>query len=244
MNSNHRFLDLLRKSNFVQTLIAITDPIYIKHIEIFEKNPGLKNFEEYGTQMEKHLKSIRGIVGLLQFYFDDLDKVNLFLAIDKSKLKLLYGTSLHMSDYYQYHYDNFVIRITTSLDLCAKLGWLVYNFGGKIRNINAHNFIEKAKDTEASKQLKAFLELLKHIKIQRNAKVHIGQINQSAFDFVPFWNDSEGPDESNENPLIDYSNEQIKRVIQDIEYMVSEAEEYTIKFFETLKERLIEYVDQ
>ena len=138
MTSQTNFHEGLNRSLFVRTLFITTQPIYAKHLKDFANQRIEVHFNAYGTEKEVYLKSIVSFIGLVQSYFEDLEKVVTFLRINKSQLSALYGDKIKPSDYFKYHYDNFVIRILTCIDICGKIGNVVFDLKIEDKYSNWH----------------------------------------------------------------------------------------------------------
>ena len=81
---------------------------------------------------------------------------------------------IEVDDYYKFHYDNFIIRLVTSIDVCGKIGNIVYQLGIADRYANWYSFTvhPKMKDSVPAAQLIEFTEYLDEFKQQRHIKVH------------------------------------------------------------------------
>ena len=58
MTSQKDFLEYLRNSKFVRTLLIATQPIYARHMKDFAEKRIEVDFNNYGTETEIYLKSI------------------------------------------------------------------------------------------------------------------------------------------------------------------------------------------
>ncbi|MBN8837070.1 MAG: hypothetical protein J0I09_07415 [Sphingobacteriia bacterium] len=214
----------------------------------FSKGNNEESFDNYGEEKEKYLKSIMTAVGSLQSYFEDLEKVVLFLKVDKSKIPNLYKDKLEADNYYKYHYDNFIVRVVTSIDICGKIGNLVFNLQIQERYANWYSFTvhPTVKDTLPAQSLSKFSDFLDEFKTQRHSKVHQGQNPKNRFDKIIFWDTINKvigkPKDTHDNILEEYTKEQIQEAISEIETVISEAAKYTFEFLDSMESRLDEII--
>jgi hypothetical protein len=166
-----------------------------------------------------------------------------FLKVDKSKIFRLYKDDLEIDDYYKYHYDNFVIRIVTSIDVCGKIGNLLYDLKIPEKYSNWHSFTvhPAVRDTLPTKKLNEFSEFLDDFKSQRHKKVHQGQNPKNRFDKIIFWdaiNKAIGkPKDTHDKILDEHTNEQIEEAIEEIESVISETARHVFEFLDTIQDR-------
>ena len=249
MSDNKSFSNYFNSSPFMRTLFIATQSIYSRHLKEISTNHNYRGtFDNYGTEKEKYLKSIMTLIGLVQSYFDDLDKVVSFLKVDKNKISLLYGEAMEIDDYYKYHYDNFIIRIVTSIDLCGKVGNLIFNLAIEERYSNWYSFATHPliKNTDSAKCIQEFSNYLEDFKNQRHAKVHKGENPQNRFDKIVFWDTLNKvigkQDDMDAKILSEHTNGQIQEAISEIEKTISETARLTFVFLESMITRLEEIV--
>jgi hypothetical protein len=175
-------------SKFVKTVGENVFKFYGKHLkEIRSKGLGISKLDTYGTPKEILLKSIFNELNSIREYYDDLEIILKFFKIDRDKIKILYSDNILDEDYYKFHYDNFVIRILTSIDLCGKIGCRVYQL--KIKNDSWYQFVQHKmiKGSEVEKSLMAFSVYLEKLRQHRHEKVHTGKSKDNEFDKIVFW---------------------------------------------------------
>jgi hypothetical protein len=248
MTTHKSFSEYLNQSPFIKKLLIATQPIYSRHLKELLRGNIEESFDNYGEEKEKYLKSIMSAVGSLQSYFEDLEKVVLFLKVDKSKISKLYKDNLEADDYYKYHYDNFIIRVVTSIDVCGKIGNLVFNLQIQERYANWYSFTvhPTVKDTLPALKLIVFSDFLDDFKSQRHSKVHQGQNPKNRFDKIIFWdaiNKAIGkPKDTHDKILDEHTKEQIQEAITEIESIISETAKHTFEFLDSMESRLDEII--
>jgi hypothetical protein len=232
------------RSSFMRRLFAVTAPIISKHLKRFAKDPMNESFETMGDNQERFLKSLVDRVGMISEYFDDVFLTLTFLQVDKAKISALYGESLVPEQYYKFHYDNFLIRMVTSLDICAKLGNVVFDLRISERKMYPLTFYEHPSlKTECSAEiLKEFADYLDTIKKDRHRKVHQGTSKENMFNRVLFWeNLNKAMDispEEQDSVLEEFTQSKISEVLREIETITTNSIEYVVGFLDSMLPRL------
>lgn len=181
----------LNNSEFAKTLLSATYPLFLRHMkEIDDVNTDVE-LHNYGTKTEVQLKAIHTKLGLILSYFDDLQMATKFLSVDREKIQLLHSDNIEQEDYYKYHYDNFLTRIVTSIDICGKIGNEVYDLKIEDRYCNWSAFANHSsmKDSVPSKKTIDFSKYLETLRKYRHEKVHFGTTKYNHFSGLIFWND-------------------------------------------------------
>ncbi len=221
------YSELSNASSFIRKLVISAQPIYVAHMEIMKDNNYNIDFTELGSTKEKLIKSITDAFGGINNYFDDLYKTLNYLKIDKRKIQHLYSNTISSEDYYKYHYDNFIIRIMTSFDICGKLGNIVYQLGIQEKYANGSSFINHPdiKDLEPAEKGVKLFNFLDEFRQQRHHKIHKGENSSNRFDKIVFWdtiNKIVGAGEPTSQVLEDYTQDEIIALIDSMEPKLDE----------------------
>jgi hypothetical protein len=242
------FYELMNSSRFVRTLMIATSPIYARHIKELSTNRFQDDFLSYGTTKEVHLKTIAAQLGSFQHYFEDLEKSLIFLNVEKRKIVTLYSKAIRAEEYFKYHYDNFVVRVVTSMDICGKIGDTICELGIPVRYQNAFSYINhpEVKNSDSAVVLNDLATYLEHLRTQRHSKVHGGQNESNRFDTVLFiedLNEALGTEEP-DNVLDEYGKEQIREANKEIEDVILKVAGHVIKFLDSLTVKLSEIIER
>jgi hypothetical protein len=207
-----------------------------RHMELCLAKPELK-FDEYGTDTEKKLKLIWKFYGNIRVVFRDIDLTLKFLERERSNILRDYPFLKSQETYYTYHYENYVIRATTILDVIGKLGALIYGLELDFAKVSAHTFKDKARREgykEISKITEKIIAKLVDIKLKRNDKLHTGEADISLFQGTVIWEDL--------NAIIGYETTAVLQEHTDLEITkeISMLKNSTIELIDLIKEFLKE----
>ena len=245
MDTIPKFAGFFNESEFVRKLVIAATPIYGKHMkESLDENFSIP-LESIGTEKEKHIKSIMDVVGTLSSYFDDLENVLKYLRVDKTKISALYGNSLDAEEYYKYHYDNFAVRLMTSIDICGKIGIAIYKLKIDERSANGYSFAKSSliKDTEQANKIFELSDFLESFAQHRHSKIHQGKSIDNRFDKIVFW-ESIGKnigDPTLNDPVLDkYNRGEILEAVRGIEEVISQTAILVIAFLDSMESKLDE----
>lgn len=249
MDTILKFDSFLNESKFVRKLVIAATPIYGRHLkESLDKNFSVP-LESMGTEKEKHIKSIMDIIVVLSSYFDDLESVLKYLQVDKTKISALYGNSLDAEEYYKYHYDNFAVRLMTSIDICGKIGIAIYKLKIEERYANGYSFAKSTliKNTKQADKVFKLSEFLESFAEHRHSKVHQGKSIDNRFDRIVFW-ESIGKnigDSTLNDPILDkYNREKILEAVSGIEEVISHTASLVIDFLDSMESKLDEILNE
>lgn len=184
-------------SQFGYEYVKILAPLSGKHMKIFMdaiKNRKADNLDYnlIGTANEITLKRISNYFGLLHTVFEDLGLVLLFLRIkEREKLYELFPELENDEQYYIYHLENYIIRISTISDLVGKLGNVLYATGIDDEKCNGYKFKEELKKIDSSRAtiIEKLLVRTKEIKDIRHKKIHTGESEIPYLTGVVFYSD-------------------------------------------------------
>ena len=127
------FSDILFKSTLAVRLINLVKPIVSSHLEQCLADKSL-NYDELGDEHEKNAQ--KGNCHICQSWNScfRFRKSCCFLRLDKEKVSQIYP-DLSLEEYYNYHLENYVIRINSLPDILAQLGNTICNWGIPKRNV-------------------------------------------------------------------------------------------------------------
>ena len=129
----------INNSDFLLFLAPIISKIYAKHIKEILGSRDDIDFESYGEEYELYFKKIFSKYNAIQGQLETLLKIPVFFDSIQS-MQIFEKIGISEIDYYKYHYENFLIRIVTVLDLCGKLGSVVFNLSGKEKDASYYKF--------------------------------------------------------------------------------------------------------
>lgn len=109
------------------------------HLEIALKSSNL-DYEAYGAENEKLLKKILHYYSNLFIVLKDLDFALLFLQKERALILKHYPDIESQENYYNYHFENYYIRLVTLGDLIGRLGNLVYGLGINLNKSSSYIF--------------------------------------------------------------------------------------------------------
>lgn len=187
MNKEMTFSEQLYTSTLSVKLIQLVKPIVSSHLKQCLADKSL-NYDELGDEHEKMLKKSMTIYANLGTVVSDLEKVVVFLRLDKEKVSQTYP-NLSLEDYYNYHLENYVIRLNSIPDILAQLGNTICNWG--ISNKKCYGTVipdsGKVTNEDIKNKMKLLLSKISSIKTIRNEKIHTGDAEIGYFDKALCW---------------------------------------------------------
>lgn len=187
MNEEKTFSDILFESTLSSKLITLVKPIVCLHLEQCLADKSL-NYGELGDEHEKMLKKSMTIYTNLGTVVSDLEKVVLFLRLDKEKVSQTYP-NLSLEDYYNYHLENYVIRLNSIPDILAQLGNTICNWG--IPDKKCYGTVipnsTKVLNEDIKNKMTLLLSKISSIRTIRNEKIHTGDTEIGYFDKALCW---------------------------------------------------------
>lgn len=237
-------------SVFVQKLVSYTTHILSERYKRFtaEGKP-IFALTTPENSLEEHLNNIQKCIIPIEEYLADLSLVPDFLEIKRSQISSIY-VKLSEEQYYKYHYDNFIIRIATSVDICGKLGNTVYGLNIPEKKCNGYSFVNhpSVKNLDCSTKLNDLLEYLKPLLKTRHIKVHKGESSENKFSKVMFHDwwpiDMKEKMKGHISILNEITNEDIKSISLHIHDVISEMTERLCRFLDSMIPRLDEIIDK
>ncbi|MEZ4721287.1 MAG: Cthe_2314 family HEPN domain-containing protein [Flavobacteriales bacterium] len=155
------------QSEFVKTLISAYKPLVIqrskdpKSSSIGNGTKALSRVFERYMSLENHLNKLGIIIHFLK---------------TREITKPLQDSGLRESEYYQYLFENYIVQLVSTQDVCAKIGneLLVKRIAEKY--CNAFTFIDnhEIKDSESGQRLLELTEYLTNHRTNRHLIIHSG----------------------------------------------------------------------
>lgn len=216
-----------------------------KHMKECLNNPELK-YEEYGTESEKKLKLILKYYTNLSIVLKDLDLTLKFLEKDRSSILENYKFLDSQETYFNYHYENYYIRIITILDIIGKIGTILYRFNLDLDKVSAHKFKDKALKENYEEIVKIIDKLtcfLNKFKNERHKKLHTGESSIKPFNGTVIWEDLNVKiDFDTDEILKQHTDQKIKEEIENLRGNTIELIEVVKEFFEESNKKLKEII--
>jgi len=150
------------------------------------------DYESIGTEREQKLKIILHHFTRIRTVLKDLDYTLMFLSKER-KLILDHYPDLHSQKaYYNYHFENYYIRLVTLSDILGRFGAELYELGLDPKKTSAHVFKDRArkegheKISEITERIILHLEMLKEA---RHKKLHTGETDIEPLKGIMIWED-------------------------------------------------------
>ena len=237
--------DKITESNFAKQLIGVTADITSSHVKLSLQNRSL-NYDELGTDNEKLIKKTFNYYYNLTVSVKDLEMVIAFLEIeDRNKIRKVYPKIEKQKDYYNYHVENFIIRIISIADIIGKIGHVVFQTGIEDKRCNGYTFKDKIKNTVAllSSKIEALLEHTKSIKEKRHKMLHEGDKDFTYFYSVVVFEDFTRDMDSDEAILRKgLTEEALKREIKTIKKEINNSVDMIVEILELMSGKLVETI--
>ncbi len=195
------------------------------------------NYKEYGNPVEKKLKQILHYFSSLYKVLNDLDYTFIFLKKDRNLILDNYPELENQKAYYNYHFENYYIRLVTLGDILGRLGTLVYQLDLELKKSSAYVFKDKVKKegyVNISVITDRLIQKLEILKEERHKKLHTGVSDIEPLDGIVIWEDLNKIIGDDTDPLLkEYTDTQI---LENIEKLKND----TIEIVDLIKEFLVE----
>lgn len=185
------FKDHLFSSKFPGKLVVLAKPIVADHIKKVTQNNSLK-YDELGDDREKLLKNAISVFSNLQKVVEDLDLVIYFLSLNRDDIKKAHP-SISIEDYYNYHLENYIIRVNSIPDVLAGLGNIVCRWGIRTKSCYGTTIPNSSNVTnqDIKDKMESLLSKTESIRNIRNKKIHSGNADIAYFDKATLWDSFE-----------------------------------------------------
>ena len=237
-------------SVFVQKLVNYTTDILRERYKRFTADgKSIFALTTPENSIEEQLNNIQKRIIPIEEYLTDISLVPDFLEINRDKINSIH-VGLSEKQYYKYHYDNFIIRIATSVDICGKLGNTVYSLNIPERKCNGYSFINHStvKNLDCSTKLNELIEYLKPLLQNRHIKVHKGESSENKFSNVMFYDwwpvDMKEKMKGHISILNELTNENITSISIQIHDIISEMTERLCRFLDSMSPKLDELIEK
>lgn len=185
------FEDYLKAEEFNINLLDMVKPIYLGFY-MTDKYDSEIDFENHGSNNEIRLKKILNLSVNLSKVLKDIDYTFLFLEKKKEDILEHYPMFDDLNNFYNYHYENYFIRLVTLGDIIGRLGNQIYETGLDPLRANPAVFRDKARSLQfenIASITNDLVEKLADLKYERHRKLHAGESEGKAMDGVVFWED-------------------------------------------------------
>jgi hypothetical protein len=145
-----------------------------------------KDAEEFGKD---EMYKIGSLVANISGVTDELHfTVELLVNQTEENLSSM-NSSFNLSEFHQYQYDNYILRATSLMDICSKIGNLICLLGVEHDKCNWHNFTnhQKVKGTAMEAKLVAVKNHIGLLRTQRHVKLHRGNTAENIFGGIVYW---------------------------------------------------------
>lgn len=242
MKISERYLD--RKFDII--LINAVKVFLEEHIDAALKSDDI-NYKAFGTPKQVKLKILVQLSGRIGVVLDDIDKTFIFLEKDRKLITRHYSKLEYQEEYYNYHLENYYIRLVSLLDILGRLGNELYSLGLKNEKVSAHTFKERAKKYGHNKISEITAELITKIndfRVARHTKLHTGESDFKIFKNIVIWEDLMKNIGSDVEPLLrEYTDKDIKQQLSDLKDFTFEIIQLIESFMNEAALKLEEYVD-
>lgn len=157
-------------------------------IEVYKN---YKSFDSVGNVDEINYYEKAEKFWAIQNTLEDINKVFVFIEIDRSKILEFYPKIESQESYFKYHIENYIIRVYTIIDLVGKIGNLLYETKIPDEDCNCYKFKEKIKKDrpEIAELIEDILKYADDRKKRRHKKLHTGNLEIEELNGFSFWED-------------------------------------------------------
>jgi len=240
-----RLYEKIDTSTFARKLIIESKGIFADHLGIFanpDTRPSTVEYSEYGTVPELRLKHIFNRYDNISNYFEKLILIKSFLNAEDAE-EFCKNNSIDEIKYYQYHLENFIIRLVGLLDLCAKLGNEVYNLGLSDRSCNRFTFTNDSQlvGKECITILNEFFVYLDTLVTDRHIIVHAGGYTSSVVESIEsriINNDLIEMTELLTEWFSEQKTAEIVKLVEEVDDKINHALEFVFNFLDSMESDL------
>tara|TARA_A100000171_G_scaffold43727_1_gene45970 strand:- start:538 stop:1278 length:741 start_codon:yes stop_codon:yes gene_type:complete len=228
-------------------LITAVQKFLKEHMDAAMKSKEV-DYETYGSPKQVKLKFIVQLAGRIGTVLGDLDRTFIFLAKDRKLINEHYPDLETQEEYYDYHLENFYIRLATLLDVIGKLGNEVYDLGLKKDKVSAYVFKDKSKSEgfdKISRITEDLIEKIDEYRKARHSKLHTGESEFKIFRKIVIWEDLMKMIKSEVDPILsEHTDEEIKKQLDELKEFTLEVIQLIENFMNEASLKLEEYINQ
>jgi len=232
-------LELIENSKFMAQVLTAYGSFFSRHFEAYAADPTI-NLDTYGTQAEVRIKNLLLSSLDLYQYFKDLTLLSEYFHIDRRDISTTYKGKLSQEEYFSYHYENFVIRIVTSIDICAKIGNILYDLGIQDRFCNWHGFAYH-KDMQGSAPASKLIDCanyLSEFKAKRHAQLHWGKPAANDYGYIVTFGDVDNESGKAHLPIEDRIDALIEDQMGQIKVVLNKLGSHIVTVLDSMQEKL------
>ena len=172
-----RLENKINSSTFAVAMATALKSIYAEHLRLYINQETRPDFDidEYGNEREVLLKRVFKRFNNLSEHLEKLIIISKY--IDSNFVQeFCTNKEIKEVDYYQYHFENFLVRLFSILDLCAKLGNELYKLGLSEKECNWYKFTHHSEITGKAccTALLSYANYLDKLKQDRHQIIHSG----------------------------------------------------------------------
>lgn len=230
---NNKLEEALQETQFERDLITAILKFVPKHFKE-ALDDSTVDYKKYGSETEVKIKLIQNHFSNLYTVLRDLDFTIIFLKKKRELILAHYPEFEEHKKYYNYHFENYYIRLVTLSDIIGRLGNLIYELNIDSKKSSAYVFKDKAKKegySVISNHTNRLIEKLEILKEERHKKLHTGEADIEAFENVVFWEDLNKIIGADTEPVLkEYTD---KKVLEEVEKLQEKTLEivYIIRDF-------------
>ncbi|WP_066835268.1 Cthe_2314 family HEPN domain-containing protein [Rufibacter ruber] len=177
-------------------------------------------YEKMGTYKERKLKTILHYFTNFYTVLQDLELTLLFLRKERALILEHYSAIESQKTYYNYHFENYFIRLVTLGDIVARLGSTVYGLNIDLKKLSIYNFKDKIKKEgyyDIAVITDKLIQSLDKLKKERNNKLHSGKADIDLLSGTVIWEDYNKIIGSlTTSSLKNYTDMQVKKAIKNL----------------------------
>lgn len=236
--------DCLFKSTLGLKIVEAVLPFVSKHME--EALNTKADYNTLGTDNEKKLKETVYLHGKLGTVIKDVEKTIGFLRLkDRKIIKEYYPLLEDDRDYYNYFFENYLIRVASIPDALGILANHINEWGYKhcYGTIVVQDSKNKVSQDEKN-VMSRLLEKIEVIRKKRHKKVHEGETDIDYLSDVAFWGDMIKADFKGKDLLEKWADSQVNEEISIIESEMTQIIAIVVEFLDLLTPKIEKWIDK
>ena len=228
-------------------LLSAISEFFKEHLDASIKNKEV-DYSTYGNPKQIKLKLIYQLSNRINSVLYDLDLTFIFLNKERKLISEHYRDLESQEDYYNYHLENYYIRLVTLLDIIGKLGNEVYNLGLSVDKVSAYVFKDKAKKVGFNKIaeiVKNLTDKIADYKMARHSKLHTGESDFKIFREIVIWEDLAEIINYNVDPMVsNYTDKEIKQKLEELKAFTIDVIQLIETFMDEASTKLEEFINE